>query len=452
MFCSKCGAENAEGAKFCKGCGNALVSTDNQQVVGNNEGVATPNNNQQVNPGATQKKSSSMNMNKIIGIAAVAVVLIVVALIFSGLSNKINLNKYLTIETEGYDGYGTARATIDWDAIEKKYGKKIKYKAAAKKEYGGWLELMTPFDAFQESVSVRLDKTNNLSNGDSIEYTWQIDEDLKKYVKCDYKYNDKKHKVSGLEKVGKFDAFAEVTMEYTGIAPNGSANLNYLGSDLNYYDFQCDKTSGLSNGDVIKVTINDSKLEDCAKRIGKVPEVTTKEYTVEGLESYVSNIAEINDDSLDAMKKQAEDTYNAKVAKDWDEGSSLASLTYIGNYLLTAKDKDSWSGHNYIYLVYKAQVKNVFSNEEKSYDETSDVYWYIRYSDLLLATDGNVKVDTNNYSTPGNRVTIDSGIDNGWWSTKSWNFEGFNSVDELYKEAVTRNVDSYNHEDNVTDK
>lgn len=67
-------------------------------------------------------------------------------------------------------------------------------------------------------------------------------------------------------------------------------------------------------------------------------------------------LEEINEDSLAAMKQQAEDVYHAKAAQDWGEGESLESFSYLGNYLLTSKN----SQKNYLFLVYKAQVRNTY--------------------------------------------------------------------------------------------
>jgi hypothetical protein len=42
-------------------------------------------------------------------------------------------------------------------------------------------------------------------------------------------------------------------------------------------------------------------------------------------------------------------------------------------------------------------------------------------------------------------------VSTGWFSTKSWYYYGYQTLDELYKTVVTSNIDSYNHEDNVSD-
>ena len=454
MFCGNCGAENANGAKFCKECGQPLAGDAGKAPKmalpqGNSESNAT-SGAAKVDVSQMTDKIKALPKKVLIGVGAAVVALIVIICVAVNAGSTINLNDYLSFEAEGYDGFGTVRASVDWDAIEAKYGEKVSFKSSAKREVGELIKLVTPMDAIESSVSVKLEESSNLSNGTSIAYTWDVDEELFKYVKCKLKYKDASYTVSGLTEVGKFDAFADVTIDYAGIAPNGYANLNYTGSDINYYDFSCDKMEGLSNGDKIKVTIDESRLENYAKKIGKVPEVLEKEFTVEGLSSYLSQISEINDESLTQMQQQAEDVYSAHVAKNWGEGEKLESLTYIGEYLLTIKNKEvTWGNVNVLYLVYKAQVRDTFSNDEEKYDKVNDIYWYISFSNIMVEPDGSLTVEMTNYSTPYDRFTIDSGVSNGWWGTKSWNYYGYESIDELFKNTVAVNMDSYNHEDNI---
>ena len=64
-------------------------------------------------------------LKKVLIGACVAVVIIIFIMINSG--PTIYLNNYLVFETDGYDGYGTVKASIDWDAIKQKYGKKLNF-------------------------------------------------------------------------------------------------------------------------------------------------------------------------------------------------------------------------------------------------------------------------------------------------------------------------------------
>ena len=440
MFCGNCGAENANGAKFCKSCGKPLDNTINSQ--------AGKKRIPQKDSAGAVGKIKALPKNFLIGAGIAIVALIAVICVAVNAGKTINLDKYMTIEATGYDGYGTARAVIDWDAIAEKYGDKISFTGKAASEYGGMLTYITPVEILQDCVNVRLNPANELSNGSEIEYNWDIDEELSAYLKCKIKYTDSTYTVPGLTEVGTFDAFADLEIVFEGIAPNGWASINYNGSELSYYDFTCDKTSGLSNGDTITVTINDNRLEYYAENLGAVPETLEKAYIVEGLESYLTEISEIKDEGLVEMQNQAIDVYNAYVAKNWSAEESLESFTYIGNYLLTPKNTDLWGTHNILYLVYKIQVHDNYSNEGEVYNKLNDIYWYISFDNLMIDANGNLVVDVTRYNTPYTRFTIDSGVMSGWW-TKTWSYDGYETLEELYTEVVTAKIDSYKHEDNV---
>lgn len=448
MFCGNCGAENTNGAKFCKECGQPLVSAG--APTGN--GTAPPPVDQNAGAAKPAGNLKSIPKNVLIGAAAVVIVLILAIVLVNKSGSTINLNKYVTIESSGYDGYGTAVASIDWEAIQTKYGSKLSFNSQASKELGGLLTYTTPVEIMRESVTVTLDPNSGLSNGDEITYTWDIDEELTTYVKCKLKYKNGTHKVSGLTEIGTFDAFANLEVIFDGIAPEGSARINYNGSEMYSSDFFCDKTSGLSNGDVITVSIDESRVESYAENLGMVPAELEKEYTVEGLTAYLSKIDEIDSSAFESMQSQASDVFYAHVAQTWDEGEDLQSFSYLGEYLLTIKNSDSyWGDNNILFLVYKAQVRDSYSNNGDSYNKVNDIYWYISYYDLMVDSDGSVAVDVSYYNTPNDRFTIDSGVSSGWFGTKSWYYYGYQTLDELYKTVVTSNIDSYNHEDNVNE-
>lgn len=431
MFCGKCGEKNDDDAKFCHSCGTPL-----DKVGGGQE-----------EPKKVKALPKKAIMSAVGAVAAVAALIIILSIILNG-KKTINLNDFVTVEATGYDGYGTVRAKIDWDAMEEKYGSKLSFTSKAKKEYGGLTSLMTPIDLIKDCVDVELDTKDGVSNGDKISYTWDIDENLTKYVKCNVKYKDDSYSVSGLTEVGTFDAFADLEVTFSGIAPNGSLRYDYTGSELNYYDFSCDTSSELSNGDTVKITIDDD-MAYYAEKLGKVPASLEKEYKVEGLNSYLLKTEDISADGLKTMQQQAEDVFNSYVAKNWEDCVSLESLTYMGNYLLTIKDMGYWGSKNLLYLVYKAQSKEEYTNGEESYNGTTDIYWYIAFRDVMVDADGELVVDVANYETVRESFEVDTEINSGWWSTKSWYYYGYQTLDELYKDVVTSNMDAYNHEDAV---
>lgn len=430
MICKGCGAENSDEARFCKECGMPMG----------------------MDKSSASEKPKATSPKFLLGACGVAIVfLLIVVLVAINSRATIDLNDYLEIETDGYDGYGTLTAQIDWETIREKYGDKVKFTNLARNQFGGFLGIMTPLDALHDSISLDIEKSNGLSNGDTITYSWNVAEDLSDYVKCKIKCEDGTYKVSGLEKIETFDAFADLEVAFEGIEPKGKANIVYNGDELDSYDFFCDKSDGLHNGDIVTVSISEDRVTTYIKNYGKAPASMEKEYTVQGLSHYLGKLSEVNDADLDAMKKQAEDVFNSYVAKEWGENETLESFTYIGDYLLTKKENDStWGSNNVLYLVYKAQVRDSYANTKgDSYDKVNDIYWYIAFDTLMVDAAEGLSFDVTDYSVPFDSFMIDSNVAGDYGFYKKWYYTGYETLDKLYKNAVISKADSYNHEDNV---
>ena len=456
----KCGIDNVYGAKYCKKCGSPLRAdlckpgvqkTFSGQENGKKKKGSLAEQMKSVKSKLPQFARPKINISKKKLFGAVAVIVVVAAsgIIVRNAGRTIHLDEYLTIETKGYDGYGKATASIDWQAIKSKYGSKLSFTKTAREEYGRSLRDMKPLEFLQEEIEVSLEDSKGLSNGDVVAYTWKVDDDLSRYVGCKFKYKDGTCEISDLEEPGKFDAFADLTVEFTGIEPHGKVNLTYTGEELSKSSFNCSQEQDLSNGDVITIGINDSTIDILAEREGKLPAESEKKYTVSGLESMLSKLEDIDDETLEKMKQQGFDEYNAMVARDWyDEGQSLEEIHYLGMYLLTPKDIDAKK--NSLYLIYKVQVHNTSIEDGQMYDQVNDIYWYTQYSNLLLGADSKLEVDVTQYNTPryNHSITIDSGVPAGWGS-KKWYYDGYNTLDDLYKDVVTANLDDFNYEDGV---
>ena len=211
MLCNNCGAENDKGAKFCQKCGSPLRD-------GMNQGEKTFYPEPAGGKNAASEfidKMKALPKKVLLGAGAAIIVMIVIICAAVNSGKTINLNKYLTVETTGYNGYGTANAAIDWDAIEEKYGSKLSFTSEAKKEYGEFLGYITPIEVMKEYISVDLDERSRLSNGTTITCTWNVNEHLMDLMKCRIKYTNDSHTVSGLTKVGTFDAFADLKVEFS---------------------------------------------------------------------------------------------------------------------------------------------------------------------------------------------------------------------------------------------
>ena len=287
-----------------------------------------------------------------------------------------------------------------------------------------------------------IDDGTYFSNGDKVAYTWNVSDDLQGALNYKLKYKDGTIKVSGLEDAKKVDVFDDVSVDFEGQEPEGTATMTYQGNELDDSYFQYEPSEGLSNGDKVTVTLSEEGVASLTRDYGEVPEETEKEYTVSGLVCPLKSLNQIDDDSMKTLKKQAEDVYASYMGQNWDETSTLESLTYLGDYLLT--DKNDSDG-NILYLVYKAEIRSQYSDEEDGdTDTTDDIYWYISYSNVMLSDEG-LQLDLVDYRTPGETTEVEG---KGY----NWSYYGYDSLDSLYKDVVTSNMDVYNHEDNVEDK
>lgn len=480
MQCHNCGKEVANGAKFCKYCGSRLTEkqessdiaekqdvpeeegedkgasetvkqealdiTDKQESSGEVEDEqAMPSKER--NAASEKRKASPIVL---ISAAVALVVLLFLTLFLTSFGSGINLNKYMSLETEGYEGYGKTKLSIDWDTIEKKYASKMSFTEAAKEEYGMFLSMMSPVEILRENVRVEVDKSSDLSNGDELKYTWHVNEErINKYVKCKLKWKDGEYKVSSLKKVEKMDAFSGLGLQFSGIAPNGEVRLQYNGKGIDVSDFRCDKTSELENGDIVTVTLSEDAIPKLVESYGMVPQEMKKQYTVSGLDKYISKTEEIDPVTIKALQDQAWDEYQEYMANSWSKEASLESFDYLGTYLLTNKSKEEWE-QNRLYLVYRVKSRINYSGSYGKYNQVNDIYWFISFPNLILKANGKVEVeDILNGSTPLSTFDVDSGLSDGWFGTLKWSYYGFGSLESLYKSAVTANLSSFNHEDHV---
>ena len=108
--------------------------------------------------------------------------LIVILLVLIALHKPtVNLNDYLKVTYDGYDGGGTAYTEIDWDSMINDYGKKISYKKGMSQNGS-----LTPIDTIMHYTEVNVKGNDEkLSNGDKVSYTWKVDKDeIEKLIKC----------------------------------------------------------------------------------------------------------------------------------------------------------------------------------------------------------------------------------------------------------------------------
>lgn len=433
-----------------------------QQPMGGQPAAAT----------ATVTPKAPIDPKKLAVPVAVAAVVVVGGVLIATHKPTVNLNKYITLSAEGYNSIGTLDVEFDTDKLEKDYGKKIakNFQKAMKNHEEDTYGLSNLAGSLYEGGETSLfvtycadgsaDKTRNLSNGDVVTYTWDgVNEQTKKEAEemfgVKIKCSDVTYKVSGLTAVNTFDAFDGVEVEFDGISPDGSATVNTLptaeAAKGLYYTL--DEQYNLANGDTVTVTVHSNRddFSDCIEKYGAIPAATEKTYTVEGLNEYVTDSDGLTDSVLVSLQNQAEDVLNAYIAKSWDsECVTLKGMSYLGYYILTPKNKDNYGVYqDVIILPYQVTSHNHFEDDKgQVYDADVSYYWYIAFRNVSKDADGNIAGGLDDYYTANASFDVKTGLDDGWWE-KYWSYDGYQTLDELYSNAVTRNVEDYNHQDNV---
>ena len=238
-------------------------------------------------------------------------------------------------------------------------------------------------------------KNEKLSNGDKVSYTWKVDKDaIAKLIKCKIKYSDGSKKVSGLKEMELFDPFKNLKVTFSGVEPNGEADIEYNGDMLSEYDFTCDKTSGLKNGDKIKISLT----EDAGYYVdqyNKAPSVLEKEYKVKNLGKYLSKIKEVDTDGMNSARAKAQKSISDMVDY-WSEDVTLDKVSYAGDYLQVAKDSDDYT-KNYYGVIYQINA-HIQPDGGQRKDVVS--YYSMKFENVIVGGDGKCEIDLDEYDVP----------------------------------------------------
>lgn len=360
----------------------------------------------------------------------------------------VDISADTDIIVDGYDGYGTATVSEgNWlTNIEKTYGQEMSD-----------MELIAMETVLYDAVEYSVSPSENLSNGDEVVLT--IDVDNSALEKYDFKLEggEKKITVSGLDEIEAFDPFENVAVNFSNMSPNGSASVSISDADIDL-NYTLDKDSGLKNGDEVTVSISSydgTDVEEYCMSQGKNPTVTEKTFTVEGLSSYAQTIADIPDDMKSKMLAQAEDAIKAKCI--WDKFGTtgvLKSLEHLGDYYLTGKDGFNTSPYNKIYCVYKGTVEfNALKRHGDGKTKetgTASFYTYYYYDNIIIMPDNTCSLDLSDGKLASYSYETDYGYDNGWFPT-FYILHGKEDLDSIFNDCVTSQIDSYSYENTVTE-
>ncbi len=386
------------------------------------------------------------------GFAIFLTALLMTAVLFTGCGNKIiDLNEYVDIEVEGFDTIGTATVIIDfWEMVEENP------EAFDLGDDPSNRKIEKVCEELSKEIRGSLTKKVDLSNGEVIKFVWAHDdiEEIIEDYPVQFMYKDIEFTVENLETAEMIDPFDYLTVNFTGVAPNGCIEMGVTEVIPELNGFIADKTTGLKNGDVVTIEVlNAETVNSQLLRSGKLLSETTKTYTVEGLASYAMELNDITSDMMDKMKNQAEDSIEAYTAT-WKEGNTLEKCELIGSYFLSIKDgfePSFWDSNNNLYLVYKltTNMTGALRNDDTRTICTGEevFYTYLRYTDIMVLPDGTCSVNLSN------GTLCDNSIDtlHGEWSIIYFPYHvyGYYDLDSMFNDVVTMFIDRYNYESTV---
>lgn len=235
---------------------------------------------------------------------AVCGLLVGAAMMFTGCgATTVNLNDYLSYETKGFDGYGSIETSLDEGGILE----------ALSANAGNEDDFISFVLDNELSINGQWSQETNLSNGDKITYTWNVNKDnvkkLKQKCKIELKYNDISTKVENLKDISQFDATDYLNVYFNGVAPFGMATvvptIQGLGCTI-------EPSDNLSNGDTVSVKImpyDQSKTMEEICAANNIPTFTKLDYefTVEGIPTYASSLEEIPTEIYDKIKSVSDE-------------------------------------------------------------------------------------------------------------------------------------------------
>ena len=284
MFCTKCGANLPDGVKFCTRCGapvgkaNAVPMQRKSVTRGNHQGQGYP---------PVRKPNREKKKNRI---GKIVIPILLIALLAAGGSvyaikreREVNLDRYIEVTFSGYDGYGTAEVSFQYDKFRKDHK-----------------DLILNRSQMDDSLAKALDDTENgsLKNGDTLTLKGiltpgLVDRSQEGRVTHIIEAPDYSVTVESLSETKEIDPFENVKVEYSGYDGYGTMNVEKSedspaegDGSQDWFTYSCPNTGSLQNGDTVTVSVKLTgygDADDFIRQNGYTLSQTEKEYTVSGL-------------------------------------------------------------------------------------------------------------------------------------------------------------------------
>ena len=416
-------------------------------------------------PGGDQKKKSIVPL--IIGIVCLAVALLAaVWFVFlrdrdpsdgtdggssessvegkTGSEQTVKLGGYYTVAFTGTDGSGLAELDFDEQKFDSDLDSALERGGkVSDDDLKDDVKMKEIREKLKNCYTAKLDRQNGLKNGDKVIVSYDINNATPGDYNIRFTGEDSEHTVNGLLSVPSFDPFQGVDITFSGRNGEGMIAIANGVEDLIY---QADKLTGLSNGDVVNVSVvsafeNDADFAIYAEQHQQMPDPVTTQMTVSGLTDGLTDVSQLPAEDIAALDSFCKDKKYKEVQKTWVASEeSLDSMTLIGQYLLVPKSGDT--DHDILYMVYRMHYR---WHDGRNFD----YYYYYRFDDVYLSDNGALIYDTDKCSFPDGEVKNGRIIGEAVPTYSDNYVSGHPSVDSIYQTCIVPQMGGYTVSSNI---
>lgn len=323
--CNHCQAECTEDTIYCPNCGERLKpemgqekTVEAQETISDDVSEEPQGNMARMNLPRKEKLDSitgvlKKNWKLVLGAVCVLVVIVAAVAMLKNKKYTINLEDFYEVEFLGANKYGYAKDDFDDSAIMDY----ILETSDKDDDVSGFSNYMI-VDWIISNIDTKMNKSENLKNGDKIKITFEYPKDAK--VKG-YRIKGKSMtiEVKGLEDYREIDTdelFEGLEVTAEGYSPGLKVHLENTSTDsvlseVNYVikqDAAAEQKYYYGNGDVIEIGIGNFDFE--AYKAIYVGE-TTITYEIKGYPEVLSSIDDLSDEQLNEIKANI-DTWMAE--------------------------------------------------------------------------------------------------------------------------------------------
>ncbi len=310
-------------------------------------------------------------------------------IILTGCNSAKDLSEYVEVDFNGIDSKGTADYRVD---IEKLIKDTLDFDVKGNIEPDE--KITEEINKMDEAMEIKLDKTENLSNGDKIEIIANVDGEKTKKVKSGKKTIEVKNldepKWLTNEEVEK-----KLVVNFNGVSGRGEVQIdNVLDSPLDKVKFTVENDGELKNGDKVKVTLSKDEEEQLLQEGYLLEKDFAPTFEVKGLSIVAEKATDIS--NLDDIKRMIDeevkrDYQDFDPNKSWGYKYEIKEEKLMYRQFNNESDKsDSFDSGNNGNLIKIFSVKKFSGGSETKLNDSFTAI--IGYSDIILDEDNKVNL------------------------------------------------------------